>query len=131
LWFSSVVPGKFWYSISGQNHLLPYPFIFITYPSFFYPKLYIIDNRARIAQSVWRQAVDWMVWVRFPAVQDFPLLLSIQTSSGAYPTSLPMVLGVVSPWVKRQGQELTTHHHLVLRSRTLEPFPLMSSWHNV
>jgi hypothetical protein len=45
---------------------------------------------ARIAQSVYKLASDWMVKVWFPEVGDFSLLYSIHTVSGAHPSSRPM-----------------------------------------
>jgi hypothetical protein len=33
--------------------------------------------------------MGWMSRVRFPALQDFSLLHSVQTSSGAHPDSYP------------------------------------------
>jgi hypothetical protein len=69
---------------------------------------------AEIAQSVQQQAKRWMARVRFLAgARDFSLLHSVQTGSGG-PT-IQWVLGGSS-----QGMKLTTHLHLVPRSRTVE-----------
>jgi hypothetical protein len=43
-----------------------------------------------IAQSVFQQALGWTAQVQFSAVQDFSLLHSVQTNSGAHPASYPM-----------------------------------------
>jgi hypothetical protein len=51
----------------------------------------------RIAQSVWRRAMGWMAKVRFPAVQDFSLLHSVHTDSGAHPVSYAMGTGSSFP----------------------------------
>jgi hypothetical protein len=50
--------------------------------------------------------------------KDLSCRLSVQTSSGAHPTSCTMGTGVLSSGVKHsRGVTLTTHPHLVLRSR--------------
>jgi hypothetical protein len=59
---------------------------------------------AGIAQSVWRWAMGWAAQVRFPAVTDYSLILSVQTESGAHP-AYPMGAGALSPGVKRPGRE--------------------------
>jgi hypothetical protein len=44
-------------------------------------------------------------WVRFPALQDFSFLHSVQTDSGAHPASYPMGSRDSFPGVKRPGHE--------------------------
>jgi hypothetical protein len=46
-----------------------------------------------IAQSVQRRATGWTTGVRFPAGQDFSLLHSVQTGSGAHLAPYPMDTG--------------------------------------
>jgi hypothetical protein len=57
----------------------------------------------------------------------FSLPHVVQTGSGAHPASYPMDMGVPSPGVKYWCLKLTTHLHLVPRSRIVElrisPFP--------
>jgi hypothetical protein len=62
---------------------------------------------------------DWANEIRSPAVaKDFSSRLCVQTGSGARPASCAMGTGVLSPGVKRgRGVTLTTHPHLVPRSR--------------
>jgi hypothetical protein len=62
---------------------------------------------------------DRAIGVRSPAeAEDFSSSLCIQTGSGAHLASCPMGTGVLSPGVKaRWGVTLTTHPHLVPRSR--------------
>jgi hypothetical protein len=47
-------------------------------------------SRVRSRDSSVGRATGWMAWVRFTAVQDFPLLHSVQTGSGAHLASYPM-----------------------------------------
>jgi hypothetical protein len=50
--------------------------------------------------------------------KDFSSSLCVQTGSGAHPASCTMGTGVLSPGLKRgRGVTLTTHLHLVSRSR--------------
>jgi hypothetical protein len=42
-------------------------------------------------------ATGWTARVRFPAMQDFSLLHSVQTDSGAHPASYPMHTGGSGP----------------------------------
>jgi hypothetical protein len=51
---------------------------------------------------------------------DFSLLHSVQTGSGAQPASHPMGTRDLSPRVKGRCVKLTTHLHLVPRSRMVE-----------
>jgi hypothetical protein len=62
---------------------------------------------------------DRAIEVRSPAeAKDFSSNLCVQTGSGAHPASCPMGTAVLSPGVKHgRGVTLTTHPHLVLRSR--------------
>jgi hypothetical protein len=62
---------------------------------------------------------DRAVEVRSPAeAKDFSSSLCVQIGSGAHPASCTMVPGILSPGVKRgRGVTLTTHPHLVPRSR--------------
>jgi hypothetical protein len=60
---------------------------------------------------------DRAIGVRFPAgAKDFSSNLCVQTGSGAHPASYTMGTGGLSPGVKR-GRGVTTHPHLVPRSR--------------
>jgi hypothetical protein len=43
-----------------------------------------------IAQSVWQQAVGWTTRFNSWQGQDFSVLHSVQTGSGAHPASYPM-----------------------------------------
>jgi hypothetical protein len=49
-----------------------------------------------------RRATGWTARIRFPAVQGFSLLHSVQTDSGA-PASCPMCTGAFLPGVKAAG----------------------------
>jgi hypothetical protein len=42
-----------------------------------------------------RHAIGWTAWVRFPAVQDFSTLHSVQTGSGVHPASVHWVQGTL------------------------------------
>jgi hypothetical protein len=59
--------------------------------------------------------------------EDFSSSLCVQTSSGTHPPSCTMGIGGPFPGAKRgRGMTLTTHPHLVPRSRmirSLPPFP--------
>jgi hypothetical protein len=61
---------------------------------------------------------DRAIEVRNPAgAKDFSSNLCVQTGSGAYPASDPIVTGGPLPGVKRgRGMMLTTHPYLVPRS---------------
>jgi hypothetical protein len=50
-------------------------------------------RRVGVAQSVSRRAAGWTARLRFPAVQDFSLLHSVQTGSGAHLASYPIGTG--------------------------------------
>jgi hypothetical protein len=55
------------------------------------------------------------------------LLHSVQTDSGAHPASYPMGPGGTFPGSKAAGVKLTTHFHLVPRSRNggaIPPLPI-------
>jgi hypothetical protein len=62
---------------------------------------------------------DRAIGVRSPAgVKDFSSSLCVQTGSGAHPASCTMGTGGPFPGAKRgRGVTLTTHPHLVPRSR--------------
>jgi hypothetical protein len=62
---------------------------------------------------------EWAIEVRSPAeAKGFFLSLYVQTGSGAHAASCTMGTGVLSPGLKRsRGMTLTTHHHLMPRSR--------------
>jgi hypothetical protein len=65
--------------------------------------------------------MGWISRVRFPTVQEFPLLDSIQTNSGAHPASYPMGTGYSFPGGKSgRDMKLPAHLLLVPRSRKLE-----------
>jgi hypothetical protein len=65
------------------------------------------------------------IWV--PAeTENFSLYHRVQTSSGPTQSPIQWVPGALSLRIKRPGIKLTTHLHLVLRSRirgTIPPFP--------
>jgi hypothetical protein len=75
---------------------------------------YTIEIRASIA-------VGWTAGVQFPArARDFSLQ-SVQTGSGAHLASFSVDTGGSFPGsVVVGGMKLTTHFHLVLRSRMVE-----------
>jgi hypothetical protein len=62
---------------------------------------------------------DRAIGVRSPAgAKDFSSVLCVQTGSGAHPASCTMGTGSPFPGAKRgRGMTLTTHPHLVPRSR--------------
>jgi hypothetical protein len=62
---------------------------------------------------------DQTIEVRFPAeAKEFSSNFCVQTGSGAHPASCTIGTGVLSPGLKSgRGVTLTTHSHLVPRSR--------------
>jgi hypothetical protein len=56
----------------------------------------------------------------FDSRQVFSFLRSVQTGSGTHPASYPMDTECSFPWVKRLYMKLTTHLHLVPKSRMVE-----------
>jgi hypothetical protein len=72
-----------------------------------------------LAQSVWCLTTGWATGVRSPAeAKDFSSSLCVHTGSETHPDSYPMGTGGRFPGVKRgRGVTLTTHTHLVPRSR--------------
>jgi hypothetical protein len=79
-------------------------------------------------QLVEKRAAGWTVRVRLPAIQEFSLLHSVQTGSGANPRSYPNGTGGDFPWgLSDRGVKLTTHLHLVPRSRMVKhPYVFMA-----
>jgi hypothetical protein len=77
--------------------------------------------------------MGWTAWVRFPALQDFYLLLSVQTGFGVQPASSPTSTGALSKGVSRQECE-DDHSPLfiveVKKGGAIPPLPHMSSWRN-
>jgi hypothetical protein len=74
-------------------------------------------------------ATGWTARVRFPAWQDFYLLHSAQTDSGAHPASYSVGAGGgIYPVIKRPGRG--AHLRLMLRSRLMELYLCfrMPSW---
>jgi hypothetical protein len=77
---------------------------------------------SRVAQSVYCLATGWKTGqLRFDprqSRQDFSSGLCVENSSGAHQASCTMGTGVLYPGLKRgRGVTLTTHPHLVPRSR--------------
>jgi hypothetical protein len=74
---------------------------------------------AGVAQSVYCLTTVCTTGVRSPAgKKNFFSNLCVQTGSGAHPASCTMGTGGPFPGAKRgRGVTLTTHHHLVPRSR--------------
>jgi hypothetical protein len=70
--------------------------------------------------------------VRFPVgTRDFSLLYSVQTSSGAHPTSYPMGIGGSFPEVKRLGREADhspPSSAVVKKAGTIPPLSHTSLW---
>jgi hypothetical protein len=54
-------------------------------------------------RSLCIHSTAWTAWVRFPEVQDFSLLHSVQTGSGAHPASYQMGTGGSFPGGKAAG----------------------------
>jgi hypothetical protein len=73
------------------------------------------------------------VRVPFPAVQDFSVLHSVQTDSGAHAASYKMGLGALSLGCKAAGHE-TDHSPPSSaedkKGRAIPAFPHRSSWDN-
>jgi hypothetical protein len=66
----------------------------------------VIVQVTRIAQSVQQRTTGWTAEARFPAgTGDSSLLHSIQTGSGAFPSSYPTGTGSCLPRVKRPSRE--------------------------
>jgi hypothetical protein len=122
-----------WYSILSKTLFTSYPFInykerdakaasathFIKlYALLFTP--FFIQEGAGVAQSVQCRTADRKTGVQSPAkAKDFSSSFSVQTSSEANPASYPTegpLLGVKCG----QSVTLTTHPHLVPRSRWVE-----------
>jgi hypothetical protein len=61
------------------------------------------SSGAEIAKSVEQLATGSTVRFRFLAVQDFPLLRSVKTGSGAHPASYPLGSRGFFPWSKAAG----------------------------
>jgi hypothetical protein len=85
--------------------------------------VYGCDRVSRVAQSVYCLATGWTTGrSRFHVRQrrkDFSSSLCVQTSSVAHPASSTMGTRSPAPGLKRgRGMTLTTHPHLVPRSRT-------------
>jgi hypothetical protein len=82
--------------------------------------------------SVYRWAAEWKVWVRFPAVQEFNLLHSVQTDTGAHPAFYPMGTGdSFSPGAKWQGRyadHSPRSSAKVKNGGAVPPVPHMSEW---
>jgi hypothetical protein len=66
--------------------------------------------------------MGWIAGVLFPAgAREFSPLHTVQTSSGSHPVLNPMGTGGSFPEVKAAGGvKLTTHLHLVMRSRIVQ-----------
>jgi hypothetical protein len=76
-------------------------------------------------------ATGCMARVRFPAVQDFSLLHSIQTDSGAHPASYQWVSGALSPAIMRPGCEADHSPRSsaeVKNGGAIPPLPHACSW---
>jgi hypothetical protein len=71
----------------------------------FWSKIVSAVKQVGIAQRVYWQVTSCTAWVRFPAVQDYPVLHSIQTGSGAQPASYPVGIRGSFHRVKWQGHE--------------------------
>jgi hypothetical protein len=84
-------------------------------------------SRVRVAHSV---RLGWMVRLRFPAVQDFSILHSVQNGSGTHQASYWTLTSAHSPEVKRQGcaaEDSPPYHAEVKNGGTIAPLPHMSS----
>jgi hypothetical protein len=62
-----------------------------------------LNNIYRLNSSPVGVATGWKARVRFPAVQDFSFLHSVQTGSGTQPASYPMGTGGSFPGGKAAG----------------------------
>jgi hypothetical protein len=75
----------------------------------------------------------WTALVLFPELQGFSLLHSVQTSSGAHPTSYLIGTGTVSPGVKRLRREANQPPPTgaeVKNGGAIPPLPHTFSWHS-
>jgi hypothetical protein len=61
-------------------------------------------------------------------VYNFSLFLSVQTGFEAYTASNSMDLGASPPGVKKSGLKMTTHLHLVPKSRRVELYLHSPIW---
>jgi hypothetical protein len=78
---------------------------------------------AGVAQSVQCLTTDWTTWVRCQERQIMFPLVCVQTSSEAHPASCTMGIGGPFRGTKRgRGVTLTTHPHLVPRSRMISSY---------
>jgi hypothetical protein len=74
----------------------------------------------RIQTNLCNPALSYILLLDSLAMQDFFLFHSVQTDSGADPASYPMDTGVSPLGQSGRGVKLTTHLHLVPRSRKVE-----------
>jgi hypothetical protein len=74
----------------------------------------------------------WTIGIRGPTgARDFTLLHSVETGSGAHPSSLPVAIGSPSPGVKQPQREADTSPPSSSEVRTggaTPPLPDTSSW---
>jgi hypothetical protein len=95
-WFSSVPPGKrqgstwvrLWLLLSNSLYRNHEELVNnVPHLNSCVPQVILVVRRAL---SVWQWDMGWMARVQFLAVQEFSLLHSIRTDSGAHPASYPM-----------------------------------------
>jgi hypothetical protein len=80
------------------------------------------DSSIDIATDYGLDGRSSMAGVRFPArIRNISLLYSVHTGFGAHLTSYPTHIGASFPWYKSgRGMKLTTHLHLLQRSRMMK-----------
>jgi hypothetical protein len=86
---------------------------------------------ARRRNNTYREVLDmgYTARVRFPAWQDFSLLLGVQTGSGAQPASYPMGSGGDFPGVEWSGHEADhspASSAVIKKGGAIPPVPHMS-----
>jgi hypothetical protein len=119
--------GSFFLSLLGTRIVLGrnqnyFFLIFNCCMCLFWSKVVSAVKQVGIAQTVYWQVTGWVVWVRFPAVQDFSILHSIQTGSGAQPASYPMGSRGSFPRVKWQGCEADHSPPFSAKVKNGEPY---------
>jgi hypothetical protein len=129
-----VAHNVFWYYFRVCKTYIPPPYFFtLTYPLDQILQITATFLGVRIAQSVKRRATGWTAPVRFPAVQDFSLLHSVQAGSGAHTASYPMGIGGSFTGGKRQGREADRSPPSsaeVKNGGAIPPLPTCLQWHS-
>jgi hypothetical protein len=106
-------------AMSNPTSLLIAQHLSSTYNSMHHSNNFLITGTG-IAQSLYQRASRWTARVRFPAgARDFSLFQGVQIGSGIYASPIQWVQGALLPGQSSRSVKLTTHLHLVARSRMM------------